>query len=132
MIILSKSLDNSISLIDRPKQILPFRVKVDFRIMVIKGYSTFPKIEDWSLTIVCSLVSNSHQCRKWRHFKHFNPLSIILIYGLIYYLKVTYFIRDNCYSCRLWLHRGKVDRCGKLNRIKEKTITYKARKHARY
>ena len=33
-----------------PQQVLPFWIKVDLRVMVIKSYSIFPKLQDCQIT----------------------------------------------------------------------------------
>ena len=40
-----------------PKKVLLFLVREDLRVMVMKEYSTFPKLQDGNLTIRCSLMS---------------------------------------------------------------------------
>ena len=41
------------------KQVLLLYVRVNLGVIAMKGYSTFPKLQDWSLTIRCSLLSYS-------------------------------------------------------------------------
>ncbi len=41
------------------KWVLPFMIKMDLKVMVMKKYSTFQKLQDWSIR--CSLMSYLRQ-----------------------------------------------------------------------
>ena len=40
----------------RPYQVQPLWIKVDLRVMVMKGYSIYPRLQEWSLSNRCSLM----------------------------------------------------------------------------
>ena len=38
------------------RNVLPFWLSVELRVLVIKGYSIFPKLRERNLTIKCTLI----------------------------------------------------------------------------
>ena len=45
--------------------VLPLWIWVDLGVMAMKGYSTFPKLQNWSLTISFNLVSYPEHSLRW-------------------------------------------------------------------
>ena len=48
-----------------PIQVLSFWVRVQLGVMIMEGYSTFPKLKNWSFTIRWSLMSDSRFKMVW-------------------------------------------------------------------
>ena len=68
-----------LNLLIQPKQVLPPRVTVDLGVIVIKEYPTFPRFEDWSLTIKCPLVLYSED-----GFKYFYLIQIFYLIVIMF------------------------------------------------
>ena len=76
-----------------PYQVPPLWVKVDLRVMVKKEYSIFPKIQEWSLTIRCNLMSYAG------HGLKYCSLTLIILFNINHLFKWLISNRLNGFNC---------------------------------